>query len=646
MQDDTDTAIQDLRKQCGGSLIAQLFEIQKHLITQEKSLEWVKSLTCLSRVHFSSNRYHAAVENKYNRQMKILRRRRVSSYESQSGYVAVSYCWEPSRFEDKHVGGYQIKSIDGRLSFASTVRDIVLDRVLKYVDYYELPGFWIDQECINQSDEHEKETAMQSMDLVYRLSEHPLALISAPIQTQVRLNLLLALLRGDLVVIQTAQQGPIFKHYVPMRTARELLTLIHHLTSDSWWERAWTFQEEYCSSTKLELLIPHSPGLLKAHGKCEFGSIEGELRVNSTQFRKHTTLFCIAYLRKTSQGWKHGHHLCTAILKKTKKYNVLYNYGHSIGDDSMGRAMSVRIITDIWHRGIEKKSDLLAIIANCSDYPRRLNTRELSARAHSLSLAIIGLFLLNGEILMNNKSDGRAASQNVFHYLKYQSFDKFEPPVQGKELTFLKHCRLVDVRFHPDGIRTTGHIWRVHKCIDTQQFRSRLVFDDKRSRFGLKRYERARLRQFAFEVRETYEELAYSLYNYLNQDIQENGKPTSGKRIMDLMAKEVVCAITDGKMVQLGCIVGCTPYHGIFVTDSSCKSQSIYAFTAWETGRPSNPLFGTRYIDKYVSLQVDRDGNTREGIPRLRTKTWMNGLCFFRRSSAQDVVFPWPNSLR
>ena len=50
-------------------------------------------------------------------------------------------------------------------------------------------------------------------------------------------------------------------------------------------------------------------------------------------------------------------------------------------------------------------------------------------------------------------------------------------------------------------------------------------------------------------------------------------------------------------------------------------------------------------IDKHVSLEVDLRGSVSEDRPRLITKRWVNGLCFFDGCRRRDVVFPWPASL-
>lgn len=50
--------------------------------------------------------------------------------------------------------------------------------------------------------------------------------------------------------------------------------------------------------------------------------------------------------------------------------------------------------------------------------------------------------------------------------------------------------------------------------------------------------------------------------------------------------------------------------------------------------------------DKYVSLEIDIDGQRANGIPLLRTRRWLNGLCFFSREAEMDVTFAWPPELQ
>jgi hypothetical protein len=105
-----------------------------------------------------------------------------------------------------------------------------------------------------------------------------------------------------------------------------------------------------------------------------------------------------------------------------------------------------------------------------------------------------------------------------------------------------------------------------------------------------------------------HQDLVNDLYAYLDEDfrggVQQERSPKSYK---DLMAKEIVRVIEEGKKIRLGCLMGQNPHRGIFVRESSreeCLEES-YVFTAWKPRRCSNDEFGERRSEKYVSLEVD-----------------------------------------
>lgn len=58
-------------------------------------------------------------------------------------------------------------------------------------------------------------------------------------------------------------------------------------------------------------------------------------------------------------------------------------------------------------------------------------------------------------------------------------------------------------------------------------------------------------------------------------------------------------------------------------------------------------------IDRHVSLEVDVEEEGSEDddvgndiqLPRLYTKRWVQGLCFFRGCRREEVLFPWPAPL-
>ncbi len=85
--------------------------------------------------------------------------------------------------------------------------------------------------------------------------------------------------------------------------------------------------------------------------------------------------------------------------------------------------MSPTIFSDISRRGITEPADQLAIAANCCSYSMRLDTEVLKRGNKSLSLSMLALFLLNGEIIDNDcgavKLPG-ALSETTLGFLRKQ----------------------------------------------------------------------------------------------------------------------------------------------------------------------------------------------------------------------------------
>ena len=183
-----------------------------------KSRGWVSCLKCLDLSH----------KQPRDDERKVLWRGRINALKNRN-YVAVSYVWYPP--EDLYASNEKYFVKERRKLIPSKVRDQVLDRVIKYTTYCRshhesedprIEGFWIDQDCINQENPVEKGLAIQSMEYVYNRSEFPVGLLSVCIKSVDDLEALIGLLEGT-------ERRP--------RTFR----LLKYLTSDSWWQRAWTF---------------------------------------------------------------------------------------------------------------------------------------------------------------------------------------------------------------------------------------------------------------------------------------------------------------------------------------------------------------------------------------------------------------------
>ena len=623
MQIDCGRSLQDIQNRKPTGLVPQLLKIQRHRIRSEKSLE----LAFLCRLDSRSRGAKCS-------RPRVLRRIQGRSF--QKHYIAVSYPWG---FSSKNpVGGYKIELEGTNRWIPNAVHDAVLDRVMNYAVCHGIDLIWIDQECINQNDFDEKETAMQSMDLVYRSSHYPLGLLSVPIESQQQLDLFLSLLRGQFVKKEVLGRQELC---IGADKALEVVMLLHWISSDPWWSRAWIFQEQYCSSMKMNILIPHCPRLNTRHAPNEFGIVPGELQVSLDNFRTQSTMFCLACRRRFGKRERLDLK-CEQILENLGNYNLFNRRLPELGDGYMYKAMSSTIFADIGHQKMTVASDILAIAANCCDYSVRLNTTSLEKSDCSLSLCIIVLALLNGEIIRNDECDRSLLSRNVFEYMKHQSLDYSDLPVEGKELIFLNGCRFVNVELSPLGIITTGYLWELDEAIDP----TTLIFSEPRPPPTL-RWDFIKKKIAASLYRQGHEVLANDIHNYLNEDAasdRTNERPS--KLYKDTMASAVVRAVKERTPIHLGRLQGSTTYHGIFIGASKPNRQAkpSWAFTAWHRAEPS-AHDGSRdtNMEKFVSLAVELVDDGEQGTPRLTTNHWMNGLYFLSDCVESEVVFPWPS---
>ncbi|KAL7628706.1 hypothetical protein AAE478_000221 [Parahypoxylon ruwenzoriense] len=641
---DTSWPLGQIRHKNRSSIVSSLLRINKHAVIRENGL---RSLECLYLTtdgeEPSGKRRRVANGGVASPPSELLRRRYLYPISNTNGgrdYVAVSYTWGASKEEkdagQETVGRYFIESRrSGEPPLVSKVRDVVWDRVLNYAEHINCENIWIDRECIDQDDAAEKEAAMQRMHHVYGLSRRPIALLTCTIKTIRELDLLANIMCDK---VRTEDESA-------------TLDLLNDITSNLWWTRAWTFQEDYKASTRMSLLIPHCP-TLEGHkratcdelGRPLLGNIDGEICIKSVDFRRQATLFCISYRRRIGDK-----DVCDKILKSAAKYNVLLREECSLPDFySASRSMTPTILADIGARGISEKSDLLAIAANCSSYSTRLKTKALDGDGSSLSLSILALCFLNGEIMENDPEllGPGTLNDNIFEYLSKQALSNFQPPVD-RELTFIKSCRFIDPQLTPEGTQTKGHLWKLGKIIADEPLRG-VKFRTLEPLVQL-----ATNLQYRRDGSGPYAELATLLCQWIHD-------PSHGPALVDereWMASEVENAVMEGKALRLGCLVHPihgtmnSPYRAIFVyggdddwDDDWDESSPSYVFTS---SRPLARNTGGG-IAKHVSLEVDvkwPGSCSRSALPRLYIKRWLNGLYFFEGLPQRSVLFPWPPAL-
>ncbi|KAI1876099.1 uncharacterized protein JN550_001595 [Neoarthrinium moseri] len=671
--DDKDETLQELAEAHGMPIVDLLLSIEKSQARRGKDLSVIQNLKC-----FTLERCRKRKRSPSDRDPELedsksrfsLRRpdEDINAYKNHE-YVAVSWAWR-LHAGDKEAGKsqvYEVQTRDRARCWPTRIRDRVLDRVRSYMGHHGVKSLWIDRHSIPQKAckfwrhcDHDsciqKQESLEAMDLVYKYSNHPVGLLELQIETQGDLDHL-ALLVDQMLVDET----PLGQHFqlsdsAQLPAVRRTLHLVHRIISDTWWRRAWIFQENYRAGTGMTLLIGHSPDLEEAkwsHGT--FGRVRGELCLNSVDFSYEVTKLCLAMQGLDHLTEKDGE-IIQDILSAAGKYTIML---------PGSRSMSSSIIADLEQRDVEDPWDRLAITANCCQYSIRLDEERLKDEEQSLSLAMLAMYLLNGEILDNSDRRpyrGQVPNMTVSSFLKALSFDGFYAPGDKCSLSFNKGCRFTEVDLTPAGIRTKGHLWRLGDIIETADFSDDLRrIQPPHGTLGL--HERKRLQQLASQLKAlSHDHLAGLFEEYLDRDARSGGdaefwQETFSQSSMRTMAKELVRAIDQGRILRLGTLVGLEDASAVFIWDEEDEDQkptrdgvsSPYVFTASWPRDESSEDYDANDLDRHVSLEVvvSRTSTERtKGLPQLFTKRWLTGLCFFAGCWRQKVIFPWPRELK
>lgn len=306
----------------------------------------------------------------------------------------------------------------------------------------------------------------------------------------------------------------------------------------------------------------------------EFGSLQDEICLEAITFCKQATLFLLAFKREGHQRYTRK---CVRMLKRFGTYEVQYHFQH----DSMRKAMSPRIFADIQRRKITDPLDRLPIVANSCNYAIRITARQSLSGIYSVALCSLAMFLLNGELLRNSRDIKKLLTEmDCANYLQYISFNKFEPPVAKKQLSYLKGCRFHKVFLNRQGRMTSGHLWTITGTLLPSAWPSPPRKSQKFHRLGLNDFQCDSLHQLADILRAVgCVRPASAVEKYLDID-SICARPTAAKRHMDLMAESVVEAMRVGLPLQVACTQNPSSACGIFV---DCRS-SLEIFTSWHAG--------------------------------------------------------------
>jgi hypothetical protein len=399
--DDRRKRLEDLPEIQQSNVVSELRAIQRHAEPVDKAHEWAENLLCL--------RYQASSGCCF---------RKIYNCGLEQNFVAVPWTRQPSTREDLDSGKYSVvfpcedkvgKTVMQRDTL--DIRDSVLDRVVSYLEARRINILWIDIACIDQANPDKKAEAINSMDLVYKNATKSIGLLTTPIYTSTGARLLGLSLDGNLSYEDDSGNFHFWQNTCDA-TVIKVIRILQDLVRDSWWERAWIYQEEYLSGLRMDLLIPVRCSVQVPE---RYDPIPEEIRVQATKFRERVRVILLAC---SAIKWKRYHASCFAMLKTVGKYSITLRRS-----DGALKPMSATIFADIERRGVENPWDTLAITANTYAYRTMLNVQGLVWERRSLSLCLLVQFLLNGEIFIcstSKKGVGRSSLQHTINGLLHR----------------------------------------------------------------------------------------------------------------------------------------------------------------------------------------------------------------------------------
>lgn len=356
-------------------------------------------------------------------------------------YVAVSYCWSACIAESGPWRYKNFEIVTPRGCRPNRAPYQVIKRAIEYAAFRRLPFIWIDQECINQDDDLEKEAIIGEMDRIYRRATKVVAVLTATIYDS---EFVRAILNMD---TRTTRYRPVRQHV--------WTELSYSLAADPWFHRAWTWQEEMRAAQLLDILVPvykSFPCSVRKEpavdGECAIIPQEELIRLSS---RDDAT------------------NVLGADIPGYKQENMEMDHEKDL---TRHRLSSFVALSSLRGREISINADRVDIIANISSYSIRIKHRDVQVHRNKIGTLVFVQALLNGDMslflayrhfldpkdevsqLVLGLPSDRSLTSMLLSSAKIEYID-WVPWVPGN----LFRSRIVPVAVEPRGLVVRGQLW-------------------------------------------------------------------------------------------------------------------------------------------------------------------------------------------
>ena len=180
-------------------------------------------------------------------------------YPGTKDYVAVSYCWDS--FGASNAAAKMDPKVmvdDGGHLRALRCPFEVLHRAIRYALWREAKLLWIDQECIDQTDLADVQEHLRYMHLIFEQAEYSIGLLSYEISSWTQYRALSILVSDR----EEFERGS--AHLYDLDLINYLTRFLKSISRDSWFSRAWAYQEKFSAEHSMHLLLPWSSDFYSA----------------------------------------------------------------------------------------------------------------------------------------------------------------------------------------------------------------------------------------------------------------------------------------------------------------------------------------------------------------------------------------------
>lgn len=609
-----------------GALHRQMCEVQLHDSDREKALEWSDDLRFLDISQrnekcpiYSDTGRDTVVQHHTKPQVVIPIVQESTTFKNvKPSYMAVTWRWIAD--SGNGTSNYHIRRPCG-LAYKSEFPDQHMDRVIRFAEDVGIDYIWIDKDCIFQREgdgEGDGELGVQVMDMVYQNAHFAAGLLTIPPLEQDEVESLATLL-------QKGYSGELSLHSLREhfdRTAK-WRNVVQKIMSDKRWKRAWIFQEDHLASDRMHLLVPCARFRRRAALTDMFGNIPGDLVIKLMKFKKAMTALCnalpnyntYASLRQDLEGVKY-------YKTANRETLIVTALSHRLESNSYPTT-TASVILDMITRDLAKYHDRIPLAANLLQCAKRLDVKKTSplitSNRFSLSIVLLALVLLNGEILLSDQVLQQDIMKHTLHsYLKDFQL-RIIPPDEEQGQVYVDSCRFRNPTFGARGIEVQGDLLKVWTLACRQWDSKGTLSTTRRCHQILSPLQKVVLKHIIDELDDTWKGCPLVRYLELHLAVDRASRPRCDLPLSQVSVLKRLSAVTKALIAHrtvytAGLTSQCDkdPPAAIVVEPGACH---------WSTGRRqgSSLVHNTQVysrnepIDIFVSLIRDREEPRRRG---------------------------------